>query len=300
MAIAALLLVSAAACGKTDPSAPAAEGAAAQAGSPEDDSTGPKLAAAIECLNRHSGRVFETRDAYLERVDPATGAVTQGDKPALLGLYGVDACRDDVKKAGALTPAVAALDSASAAYVTALEQLVASYDALKGYYEKGEHLDDSGKKAAELHPKLMAAFEGFARAHQTLDAEVNTLNRARRVADLAAREKAEGRNLEVIIDTMMLEAESLVEMLSAKDGAALDAQITTYGKLVDEVDAYAGAHADEVKRGSMANLRNYSMSFLAAAKVIGRKLRDGAEPTDAERGAAIDQYNSLVTNYNNH
>ena len=50
----------------------------------------------------------------------------------------------------------------------------------------------------------------------------------------------------------------------------------------------------------MENLRNYSRSFLAAVKVIGRKHRDGAEPTDKERSDAIDQYNSLVTNYNRH
>lgn len=299
--IAALLLVNAAACGKTDPSATSGEGAAAQDDAPKgEDSTGPKLAAAIECLNRHSGRVFETRDAYLERIDPATGAVTNGDKPALLGLYGIDSCRDDVKKAGALTPAVPALDGASAEYVTALEQLVTAWEALNGYYTKGEHLDDGGRKAAELHPKVMAAFEGFASAHKKLDAEVGTLNRARRVADLAAREKAEGRNLEVIIDAMMLEAETLVEMLPNKDAAAIDAQLATYGKLVDEVDAYATAHPDEVKRGSMGNLRNYSKTFLAAAKVIGRKHRDGAEPTSDEHNTAIDQYNFLITNYNNH
>ena len=41
----------------------------------------------------------------------------------MMGLYGTDACAREVKKAGAVKPAVPALDAASAAYVSALEGL---------------------------------------------------------------------------------------------------------------------------------------------------------------------------------
>jgi hypothetical protein len=280
----------------------AAAGEEPGAADPADEAEGEKLHAAIECLNRHSGRVFEVRNRYLEDVDPKTGSA-RGKKPVMPALYGIDGCVRDVKKAGAVKPTVPALDTASAAYASALESLEKAFEALQGYYQKDEHLDDKGKKAAELHPKLMDAFKNFATAHKGLSATVQSSNRKRREAKLAAREKAEGRKLAVIMDSMMLEAETLVAMATAEevDAAALDKQIGATGKLIDEVDTYAGAHKDESGQfGSMANIKNYDKAFLAASKTVARKLRDKGKPTDDEYENVSRQYNSLVTNYNNH
>ena len=204
----------------------------------------------------------------------------------MMGLYGMDACVREVKKAGAVKPAVPALDTASAAYTSALEGFHTAYDELNGYYEKGEHIDDKGKKAATLHPKVMEAFKTFSAADKQLSTTVKTLNRKRRETKIAAREQAEGRNLAVIMDRMMLEAETLVSMPTSPDvaPAALDAQIAAYGKLVDEVDAYAGAHKDETSKwGSLANIKNYDKTFLAATKVVARKRHD---KKDAQRQRA--------------
>jgi hypothetical protein len=261
-----------------------------------------KLAASIECLNRHTGRVFEAQDAYLQVVDAKTGS-SHGKKPPILGLYGTDACERGVKTAGALTPAVPELDKASDAYVSALKALFIAYEELSGYYEKGDYLEDKGQKATTLHPKAMGAFKSFAEANRELSSIVKKRNRMKRENEIAAREKAEGRNLEVIIDTMMLEAETLVAMISSPDVnlAALEPQIALYNKLADEVDTYATAHTDEAKnRGSMGNLRNYDKTFLSASRVVARKLRSNAVPTAAELDAVRSQYNSLVDNYNNH
>jgi len=304
-----LVVVALAGCDKKQPAA--SKGGSGTAAQPADPGAADpmaaeqaKMSAAIECLNRHSGRVFDVRRDYLASVDPETGAPPAGRKPVLPGLYGIDKCQREVGEAGALAPASAELDRASAAYVAALTALVTAYEALTGYYEKGENVDDKGAKLATLHPAAMAAFEAFGAAHGDLDGVVRELNRKHRVADLAAREKAEGRNLEVIIDSMMLEAETLVAMVTAATmpaAAAFDAQVDGYGKLVDEVDAYADGHADEAKqRGSIKNLRTYAKTFLGAAKVVARKAHDGAEPADTERSDALDPYNALVDNYNHH
>ena len=283
--------------------APASEGRAAPpAADSAQQAEGEKLHAAIECLNWLSANIFEIRDKYLEGVDPKTGASGK-TKPVMMGLRSIDPCVRDVKKAGALKPAVTALDTASANYASALEGFEKAYEEIKGYYAKDEQLDDKGKKARELHPKLMEAFTTFSAAHKGLSTTVRTLNRKRRETMLAAREKAEGRNLSVIMDSMMLEAETLVA-LATSNGAevgALDAQIASTSKLVDEVDAYAGAHKDEVRQfGSMANIKNYDKTFLAASKTVARKLRDKGKPDDSDYEAVSNQYNSLVTNYNNH
>lgn len=278
--------------------APAAEPAADAA----DEAEGEKLHAAIECLNWLSGNFFEARDKYLEGVDPKTGAM-RGRKPVMMGLHSIEPCERDVKKAGAVKPAIAALDAASAAYVTALQGFEKSFEELDGYYKKDEQLDDKGKKALELHPKLLEAFKAFSAAHKQLSSTVQSLNRKRREAKLAAREKAEGRNLAVIMDSMMLESETLVGLATSGDAeaAALDTQIAKTGKLVDEVDTYAGAHKDELRQfGSMDNIKNYDKMFLAASKAVARKLRDKARPTDDEYENVSRQYNYLVTNYNHH
>jgi hypothetical protein len=287
--------------GTTAAASSGAPGAAAE-DSPADEAEGAKLHAAIECLNRHSGAIFEMRDRYLQDVDPKTGAARRG-KPVIMGMYGIDGCVRQVKEADAIKPPVPALDKASARYAAALEGVERAHEALDGYYKKDEQLDDKGKKALELHPKLMDAFKTFSAAHKDLSATVQTLNRRRRETKLAAREKAEGRKLAVIMDTMMLESETLVELATAEDVdlAKLDAQIAVTGKLIDEVDTYAGAHKDEVRQfGSMGNIKNYDKAFLAASKTVARKLRDKGKPTDDEYGNVSKQYNSLVTNYNNH
>jgi len=302
-----MALLVAPACKKSSEAGPAGSagpsGSAARAPAGEDAADraeGVKLHAAIECLNRHSSNVAEARTSYLKDVDPATGS-SHGKKVYLQGLYGTVGCSRGVKEAAEVKPAIAALDSASAAYVSTLESLTQAWEELGGYYQKGDYLDDGGKKAAVLHPKVMAAFKTFAMANKELSSTVKTLNRKRRVAKLAAREKAEGRNLSVIMDSMMLEAETLIEMTMAPDAsaAALDPQIATVSQLIDEVDAYAGAHKDEESKwGSMANIKNYDKTFLGATKVVVRKLRDKKEPTESEFHEINRQYNYLVDNYN--
>ncbi|MEZ4401480.1 MAG: DUF3829 domain-containing protein [Kofleriaceae bacterium] len=310
MWLAVLVAMAAAACGKTQPSSgdkPAAtKGAPAAAPAPAADperAESGKLEAAIECLNTNSGRVFEVRDGYLRDVDPATGVPLPNRPMNLMGLGSSEACERKVAAAAALTPAIPALDQASAAYVAALTGFRAAWDELDAYYKKGEHLDDHGAKAKLLHPKVMAAVDAFGGAHRALQGVVKDRNRKRHQAELAAAEQAHGRNLDVILGTLLLEAQTLLELGDAErpDAAAFEATLATYGKLVDEADAYATAHPDEATAwGSLANIRNYSKSFLAASKVIARKLSDPTPATRAEHEETFRQYNFLVDNFNHH
>jgi hypothetical protein len=303
LSLAALLATPA--CKKAAAPGPAGSAPTAPANAAADDADqaeGAKLSAAIECLNRHTANVWEIRDKYLETVDAKTGN-SKGKKPVLMGMYGTVGCVRGVKEASAVKPAVPALDKASADYVAALESFAAIWDQVKGYYTQDGHLDDKGKKGEELHPKLMESIKTFAAANKELGGIVQSTNRARREAKVAAREKAEGRKLAVIMDLMMLEAETLVSMATddAAESAKLDAQIAKTAKLVEEVDTYAAAHGEEANQfGSMANIKNYDKTFLAASKAVARKLRDKATPTDDEYSAVSKQYNSLVDNYNRH
>jgi len=307
----ALAAVLAAACGKSPPA-----GADKQGGAPAKTtaSTKPaaddpaaaesvKLEAAIECLNNNSNRVFEVRAGYLRDVDPATGVPLPNRPMTLMGLGTSEPCQRKVKAAAAVTPAIADLDQASAGYVTALVGFRAAWDELDAYYKKGEHVDDQGAKAKLLHPKVMAAADSFAAAHRTLQALVKDRNRKRHLSELAATEQRDGRTLDVIIGTLMLEAQTLLELTDAEQPEAvqLAAQLATYGKLVDEVDAHVIAHPDQAASwGSLTNLRNYSKALLAAAKVVARKQAEPTPATADEHEETFRQYNNLVDNYNRH
>lgn len=309
VALAALLAL--AACKKSgEPAAAtgAASGAAGSGGATAGADDGrraedARLEAAIECLNRHSNRVFEAREAYVGSVDPQNGVAPAGRKPIRLGLYGVDQCKAGIAKATAVTPAMPEFDQASAKFVSALDALVAAWQELDGYYQKGDDAVDQGAKAKVLHPKVMAAFDAFAQANAALQGQVRGRNRKRHEDDLAAIEKQSGRNLEVVIGTLMLRAQDLLDALDATpaDPAAVEARAADYAKVVDEVDAYAGAHADEAKQwGSLQNVRNYSKDVLRLARELAAKRKAGAKVEPGDLDGLVGAYNSLVENFNRH
>lgn len=264
-----------------------------------------KLHASIDCLNQNSSRVFEARETYLKDLG-GDQAPAPGKEVFMAGIS--DSCRDKLAKAAALTPAVAELDAAATAYVAALGAVKISWDKQDGYFKSGEFRTDGGVKGTAQHTKLMADLAAFAAAHRQLDDRVRVENRRVREADLAAREKAEGRNLKVILDTLMLEAESVIERLPGKPELALQLDLASfetgmdhYAKLVDEFDAYVVAHGDEAKKiGSIDNLRTYTKTFLGALRAVVAKLHAKAAPTPDEMRGVDSQYNSLVDNYNRH
>lgn len=264
-----------------------------------------KLNASIECLNKNSSQLFEARAAYLKEVDPAAGP-TPGKQVAMLGVS--DGCRERLAAAAALAPAAAELDQAATAYVAALAAAKIAWDKQDGYFKSGEFKADGGKKGGEQHAQLMAALGAFATAHRALDERVRIENRRVREADLAAREKSGGRTIRIVLDSLMLEAETVIEALPAKpdlalqlDVAAYEAKMARYAKLVDELDAHAAAHPDQAKTiGSLDNIRNYAKTYLGALRTVVAKLRDKAAPTADEMTGVDRQYNSLVDNYNHH
>lgn len=282
---------------------PPAGGSAAPAADPLDQAKGRKMQLAVECLNHYSNTAFDARRTYLESVDATTGLAASG-KPAIVGLAGVELCQLRLKSAGEVTPAVPEIDEPFATYVAATTALDAAWVALKGYYDRGEAVDDKGAKAATLHPAVVAAFDTFRDAHRALHGVIGKLTRERSLAQIAAREKAEGRKLEVIIESLMVEADTLVELAGSADATtlpALQAGLAAYDKVVAEMTTYAAAHPDETKaRGSWTNLQNYANTYLAAAKNVVRKLTEKAPLGESDAGDVTKQYNLLVDNYNRH
>jgi len=303
------------ACKKTSATGASGQSGSAAAGSGSTSpTTGPsaaeraqqqKIHASIECLNQNSGRIFEARATYLKEVDAENGPAP-GKQIYLLGIS--DSCKDKLAKAIAVTPAIPALDRPATAYLAALGNVKVVWDRQTGYFQSGEFRTDGGKKGVEQHTQLMSALAAFATANKQLDDEVQVENRALREAGLAAREKAHGRDLNVILDTLMLEAETVINQVPGKPEQALHMDLTAlepgmarYAKLVDELVNYAVAHPDQEKTiGSFTNIRNYSQGFLGALRAVVAKVHDKAAPTPDEMDTIGRRYNDLVENYNRH
>jgi len=304
----AVLAVAGAGCGKSSSKdQPGATGggsatAGAAAAPSGDAALKAKLGAGIECLNRHSGRVFEARNYYVKDIDPDKGP-EPGKEYTLLGLYPVEQCATKLREARAWPPAGPALDQAALAALAALEALVPIYEAQAGYYKKGEFRTDEGKKGLATHAQLLTAFKAFGDANRAYSELIGAENRKSRLAEVAAREQKEGRKIGVILDLLMLEAETVIESVpsdpAALDAAALEPKVEAYAKLVDEFAAYASAHADEAKAyGSLGNLIQYSQGFLGKARAVVATLKAKAEPSGDELKRLSDEFNSLVDNYN--
>lgn len=279
-----------------------------------------KLAGYIECLNRHGGRILQIEGIYLDSVEGK--APTEKSNPNVITGYEIDDCVAALAKAKTQKPAMPDIEAAGDAFGKALQEVAPKLKEANEYYSQGNFKDDKMAKGIAMHEPLVAALEAFRAANGKLSDLVHIANRKAREEELAAREKAEGRNLGVVQDAMMMKAEELVRFadtpvtaLDKLDLAAMTTDVTAFEAAVTELDKYVEAHADEAKQVSIT----YSMfvrnvkAYLKAAKDLMRRVRDKTPFSDGEKmtinanneasvdgtpGQLMDRYNDLVDDYN--
>jgi len=280
LVVLALVVVAPFACNKKEAGEKPGTGEQATEATPEA-STQQKLQPYIECLNRHSRRIGDIRDRYLEGVDPERGP--SPDKGAVMSeMNEIDDCVAAMQKAKTMAPPIPELEKAGDDYAAALTQLAPVVKQAYDYYQPGNWKDDKAAKGIELHPKLMAAFQAFATADKALSDQVKTLNRKAREDDLARREKAGGVDLMTVTDRLTLEAETLVQLcevdatkLETIDVAALTAQIEKVEKQLADVENFAAAHKDQVNQHTgFTSVPGGARQFLKASKELMRRARD--------------------------
>src|SRR5262249_39821508 len=139
--------------------------------------------------------------------------------------------------------------------------------------------------------------------------------------DLARREQAGGKDLMLVTDRLMLEAETLAQMcdvdpthLDKVDVPALTAQIDKVEKQLGEVDAFAAAPKDQVNaHWASTSGPSGRRQFLTAAKELMRRARDNKPFTGSDKdwlgtdkesivqgapGQVFRYYNQVVDAYN--
>jgi len=239
----------------------------------QDQGLSEKLNVYVGCINRLSGRSYQSRDRYFSWA-PKSGPT--GHERIIYGtytIYDTSDCRKGVEEANALEPHDAELEAASTAYVTAVTKLEPLLKEADDYYTQQDYKDDKMAKGKDLHPRLVAAWDEFASADQKLRHSVEAINDKRALARLAEIEKSEGRKAHYHVEALMIQAKRLLRAEKAEnpDVTEVTQALNDYENIVKAAEQFAGTSGDS-EIGSIFMM--HAKSFLTTAKQLMRRIRD--------------------------
>ena len=276
--------------------------------SPEQSLTA-KMNAYVGCINRLSERSYDSRKRYFEWVGKNGPTGKERIIYGTYTIYDTSDCKRNVEKANALEPRDADLEAAATAYVDAVTKLEPLLKEADDYYEQENYKDDRMAKGKALHPRLVAAWDAFAKADKALRSGVEAVNDRRAEEKLAEIEKSDGKTSRYYAQAVMIHAK---RVLRAQDTAKPDLAAVTAA--LDEFEAAVKAAervSDGPKIGSM--FISSAKSYLVSAKQLMRRMRDKVPYSQGDRmmlnagsGWMVEgspqrllrDYNQLVESYN--
>ncbi len=240
-----------------------------------------KINAYIGCINRLSERSYESRSRYFSWVGKNGPTGKERIIYGTYTIYDTADCKKNVEAANATEPRDAELEAAASAYVDAVTTLEPLLKEADDYYTQQNYKDDKMAKGKAMHPRLVAAWDAFAAADQTLRGGIESIQDKRAVERLAEIEKTEGRKARWHVEALMIDAKRLVRAAGASSPnlAKVTETLGTYEATVRATEQYAGANKDAV--GSM--FVSHSKEFLTTAKQLMRRLRDKTPYSQGER-----------------
>jgi hypothetical protein len=272
-----------------------------------------KVNAATECINRLSERSHLSRHRYFSW---ASKNGPTGKERIIYGtytIYDTSDCRKKVEKAIALEPHETEFEAAATAYVEAVVALEPLLKEADDYYSQENYKDDGMAKGRALHPRLVAAWDAFAKADRKLRSDLDVLQDKDSAQRLVQIEKTEGIKDRYHIEAVMISAKRLMRAHGATppDLAAIVEALNGYEAILKATEEYAGANKG-TKIGS--SFINDGKSFLATGKQLMRRIRDKIPYSQGDRmilntgsgGWMIEgslprltrDYNQLVGSYN--
>lgn len=261
IAIAALTFAAVQASAQTKPSAP----------NPEASLT-EKMNAYVGCINRLSERSYSSRSRYFSWAKPDGPTGKERIIYGTYTIYDTSDCRKNVEQANALEPRDAELEAAGSAYADAVSKLEPLLKEADDYYTQENYKDDRMAKGKAMHPRLVAAWDAFAKADKDLRRNVEVINDKRALERLAEIERSEGRKARYHVEALMIQAKRVLRAQNADkpDLAALTQALNDYEAATRDLES--AASADDQKIGSM--FTGSAKSFLTSAKQLMRRIRD--------------------------
>jgi hypothetical protein len=285
--------------------------------SPENQATLRKLEGYIVCLGE-AHHNLEVADRYRERY--ATHPPSATDDTPVQPATDPERCDDSVLASVPLEPRLPEIDIAALDYLDAETETYALTVTMHTAFDHDGPLYNPAAGIA-LHPRLLAAFDRFDAAQATLFDRVFALNHKIHIDQLARRTKQEGRTFPVMLEDMILRAETVIpyasvssDRLDAIDVAGMTAAIAGLQSAVDEVTAYTELNPKDpvVLAPGFWHVPIDAKQYVAAARQLAVRARDHVAYTDAEKvqiaahneaavvgtpAAMIEAYNQLLDVY---
>lgn len=240
-----------------------------------------KLNPYVECTNRHSARIFDSRARYASWVSKNGPTGKERIIYGLYTIYDTADCRAAIVKANAAEPRDPEWEAAATAYGEAIGVLEPLLKEANDYYDQQNYKDDKMAKGRALHPRLMAAWNAFAKADAGLRARTELASDKVTVAKIAEIEAAEGKKVRWHVETLMLQAKRLhrIQIQDKPDLASVQTTLTAYETLVQDTEK--AIDADPKKPGS--SVLSAAKSYLITAKQLMRRVRDKVAYSQGER-----------------
>lgn len=232
-----------------------------------------KMNAYVGCINRLSERSYSSRSRYFSWANPNGPTGKERIIYGTYTIYDTSDCRKNVEQANALEPRDAELEATGSAYADAVSKLEPLLKEADDYYTQENYKDDKMAKGKAMHPRLVAAWDAFAKADKDLRRNVETINDRRALERLAEVERSEGRKARYHIEALMIQAKRVLRSQTADkpDLAALTQALNDYEAATKDLENATNAD-DGQKIGSM--FTGSAKSFLTSAKQLMRRLRD--------------------------
>jgi hypothetical protein len=240
-----------------------------------------KLNPYIECTNRHSARIFDSRARYESWVGRSAPTGKERNIYGVYTIYDTADCRAAITKANTLEPRDPEWEAAATAYGDAIGALEPLLKEANDYYDQQNYKDDKMAKGRAMHPRLIAAFDVFAKADTALRMRTELASDKVTTAKIADIEASEGKKVRWHVENLMLSAKRLhrIQVQDKPDLAAVQTALASYETLVSDTEK--AIEADPKKPGS--SLLSASKSYLVTAKQLMRRVRDKVPYSQGER-----------------
>lgn len=188
---------------------------------------------------------------YSSLVNPERGPTGRETR-----INGLSPARDLAREIGAAEAQIAALptfsecDAAVAEMIRRYGELVPLLNEAAASFETGAHREDGGEKARDYHRRLRDAVPAFLAARQSARDRLEAVRAVVEAAELAAFEKATGRDGRWFIRRSTVEARKVLAVFPRAGGIidtdALEAALVAYEAFVGEFEAFVAANPQAV------------------------------------------------------
>lgn len=199
-----------------------------------------KINAYIACFNGVQQPIQESYETYVSWIaNPETGPTGKESNlraPGTVLSHRVEMCGAPMTAALAQTPANPLLDPVAKTYQERFATLNERIEDAGRYYAREDYKRDGGEGLKQRHAPLMQAYAAFFEASDAMDAALEQNEDTRRLAQIEAIEKEEGRNAAYYHLKIIGDGKQLVKLLNAEtpDVAAATEQLSRYQATLEE------------------------------------------------------------------